>query len=214
VTAEETGGGKSHRVETLSTILLAVATLATAWAGYQSSRWHGEQAKAQTTATASRVEATRLSGVANRQSQIDVAVFIQWVDARASGNKKLEAFYRGQFSARLEPAFEAWIDSDPFTKVGGPRSPFEVPQYRVPAQRRSQQLEAQAGGAAEDAREDIQRADNYVLCVVLFAAALFLAGLSTRLPTLRGREQILALGFVLFVGTVVWMATFPTTVSV
>jgi hypothetical protein len=89
-----------------------------------------------------------------------------------------------------------------------------VPEYKIAAQRRSQRLEAQAGRSAEEAREYIQRADNYVLCVVLFASALFFAGLSTRLPTLRGREQILALGAVLFVATVAWMATFPVTVSV
>lgn len=211
---EPANGHVGHRIETLSTILLAAATLATAWAGYQSSRWHGEQAKAQTAATAGRVEATRLSGVANREGQIDVAVFIQWVDARATGDRKLEAFYRRQFSGRLEPAFEAWIADDPFERAGGPRSPFEVPEYRIAAQRRSQRLEAAAARSAETAREDIQRADNYVLCVVLFASALFFAGLSTRLPTLRGREQILALGWLLFVGTLVWMATFPVTVSV
>ena len=214
MSAPGAGGHANHRVETLSTILLAAATLATAWAGYQSSRWHGEQAKSQAAATAGRVEATRLSGVANRKGQIDVAVFIQWVDARATGERKLEAFYRRQFSRRLEPAFEAWVAADPFTTAGAPRSPFDVPQYRVPEQRRSHLLEAKAGRDAEGARVDIQRADNYVLCVVLFASSLFFAGLSTRLPTLRGREQILALGGVVFVATVVWMATFPVTLSV
>jgi hypothetical protein len=34
---------------------------------------------------------------------------------------------------------------------------------------------------------DIQRADKYVLAVVLFAACLFLAGLSTRLRTVATR---------------------------
>ena len=152
--------------------------------------------------------------MANREGQIDVAVFIQWVDARANGDRRLEAFYRRQFSSRLEPAFEAWIATDPFEKPAAPRSPFDVPQYRIAAQRQSQRLEAKAARAADSAREDIQRADDYVLCVVLFASSLFFAGLSTRLPTLRGREQILALGWLLFVGTVVWMATFPVTVSV
>ena len=33
-------------VEILATVLLAVAAVATAWSGYQASRWNGEQAKA------------------------------------------------------------------------------------------------------------------------------------------------------------------------
>ena len=62
--------------------------------------------------------------------------------------------------------------------------------------------------------EDIQRADNYVLAVVRFAACLFFAGLSTRMRTITGQEVILALGSLLFVATVVWIATFPVTVKV
>jgi hypothetical protein len=53
-----------------------------------------------------------------------------------------------------------------------------------------------------------------VLAVVLFAACLFFAGLSTRLPTLRGQAVVLSLGCLLFVGTVIWVATLPATVSI
>jgi hypothetical protein len=60
----------------------------------------------------------------------------------------------------------------------------------------------------------IQRADNYTLCVVLFAASLFFAGISTRLRTRTAQVAILVLGWVLFLGTVAWLGTFPTTVSV
>ena len=39
-------GRTQHRIDLVATVLLALATVATAWAGYQSSRWHSEQAKA------------------------------------------------------------------------------------------------------------------------------------------------------------------------
>ena len=84
----ESEGRTQHRIDLVATVLLALATLATAWAGYQSSRWHSEQAKAQTKATASRIEAARAQDIADRDAQIDVALFVQWVDvahwARAS----------------------------------------------------------------------------------------------------------------------------------
>lgn len=53
-----------------------------------------------------------------------------------------------------------------------------------------------------------------MLAVVLFAASLFFAGISTKLQTRSARVALLALGCVLFVGTVAWVATFPTRLTV
>ena len=54
------GGGsdvpKASWVELIATVLLALAAVATAWSGYQASRWHGEQAIAFSRANASRLE--------------------------------------------------------------------------------------------------------------------------------------------------------------
>ena len=48
-----------------------------------------------------------------------------------------------------------------------------------------------------------------MLAVVLFASSIFFAGISTRLESLRARTAVLALGCVLFLGTLIWIATFP-----
>jgi len=66
-----------RRLELVSTMLLAVATVATAWAAYQSREWTGEQAVATSHATAARIAANRSSALGNRQLQSDVATFIQ-----------------------------------------------------------------------------------------------------------------------------------------
>ena len=81
-------------VEVVSTVLLALAALAIAWSGYQASRWTGEQAKAFSRANAARVESTCWSNLANSQTEIDVATFIQWVDSYARNETELAAFYR------------------------------------------------------------------------------------------------------------------------
>jgi hypothetical protein len=204
----------AYWIDVVSTVLLALATVATAWAGYQSSRWHGEQAEAQSRATAARVEATRSSGVANREAEIDVALFIQWVDAYALKETRLQQFYRRRFRDEFRPAFRAWIATKPLTNPGAPLSPFAMPEYRLAASRQVERLEAQAAAAAEEAREHIERADRYVLAVVLFASSLFFAGISTRLRTRWGEAAILGLGCVLFIGTVAWIATFPVSVAI
>ncbi len=205
---------RTERMEFAGALLLVLATLATAWSSYQASRWHGEQAEAQSRATAKRLESTRASGVANRQGQIDVQLFIQWVDAQQHGDRKLAGFYRDRFTDRFKPAFKAWIATQPLKNPDAPETPFAMPQYKLAEIAAADRLEAQATAASEQAREDIQRADNYVLAVVLFAAALFFGGLSLRLRTDAVRTAILACGYVLFVGAAIWVATSPVSVSV
>jgi hypothetical protein len=89
-----------------------------------------------------------------------------------------------------------------------------MPQYRSASQTESKRLLAEAEAQTAAARQSNQRSDNYVLAVVLFAASLFFAGISTKLSVPRQRILILGLGYVIFLGTAIWLATFPVTVSV
>ena len=200
--------------ELAATLLLAMAAVATAWSAYQSARWHSEQAKAQSASIAARVESTRAANVANRQAQIDVALFTQWVDAFAREETELSAFYRKRFRPEFQPAFVAWVATEPRTNSNAPLSPFAMPQYKLAATAQAERLEAQAAAFSQEVGSFIQRADDYSLAVVLFAAALFFAGISTRLRSPTPRMAILGLGYVLFLGTVLWIATFPVTLSV
>ena len=209
--------GRAHPdrlLDVVSTVLLALATVATAWAGYQSSRWHGQQAQAQSASIAARVESTRASDLANRQAQIDVAVFTQWIDAYARGETELESFYRKRFRDEFKPAFMAWVATKPRTNPNAPLTPFAMPEYRLAASEEADRLEAEATAESEKVKVDIQRADNYVLAVVLFAMSLFFAGISTKLPTRPTRAAILALGVLVFAGTLIWIATFPVSIAV
>ena len=84
-----------------------------------------------------------------------------------------------------------------------------MPQYRVAEAVQASRLNRAAGVHADAAGEANQRSNNYVLAVVLFATALFFAGISTKVRALRQREVLLALGWIIFLGTAIWMATFP-----
>jgi hypothetical protein len=200
--------------EVAATVLLAIAAVATAWAAYQSARWHGEQARAQSASIAARVESTRAADVANRQGQIDVALFTQWVDAFAREETELAAFYRRRFRPEFQPAFRAWTATRPLENRDAPLSPFAMPQYRLAATADADRLEAQAAAASERVGRYIQRADNYSLTVVLFAASLFFAGISTRLRSRTPRILTLGLGYTLFLGSLAWIATLPVSLSV
>jgi hypothetical protein len=203
-----------RRFELAATVLLAMAAVATAWAAYQSARWHGEQAKAQSASIAARVESTRQASVANRDAQIDVALFTQFVDAYARDEVVLARFYRKRFRAEFQPAFRAWVATRPRTNRGAPLSPFAMPQYELAASAHADGLEAKAAAASKRVAGFIQRADNYSLAVVLFAASLFFAGISTRLRSSTPRMVVLGLGYTLFLGSLLWIATFPVSLSV
>ena len=203
-----------ERLEVVATVLLSLATVATAWSGYQASRWNGEQAKSFSRANAARVESTKAADLANAQTQIDVATFTQWVNAYALDQTELADFYFARFRPEFKPAVDAWVATRPRRNPDAPLTPFAMPEYELASRAESERLQAEAEEQSATARENVQRATNYVLCVVLFAAVLFFAGISTKLDTPVLRRILLGFGCVVFVGTVVWLATFPVSVSV
>ena len=202
------------RVELVATLLLAVATVATAWSGYQSTRWNGEQSKAAARTNALRIDSTKAAGLANTQTEVDVATFTQWINAYAQRQTRLTNFYFERFRKEFRPAVEAWVATRPLRNPKAPLTPFAMPQYKLAARAEAERLEAEAEVSAADARRDIQRASNYVLGVVLFASALFFAGISTKLASPRIRVAMLVLGCVVFLVTAIWLATSPVSLSV
>jgi hypothetical protein len=203
-----------RRLEIASAVLLAFATLATAWAAYQARQWTGEQAQGYSKATAARIAVNRTAAVANRQLQIDVATFIQWVDAHEEGREKLADFYSRRFRDEFKPAFTAWLATKPFENAEAPATPFAMPEYRLKSNADADRLEATAAGRSNVAAAANQRANNYMLAVVLFASSLFFAGISTKLDSIGVRTATLALGWILFLGTFVWLLTMPTRVTI
>jgi len=202
------------RLELLATVLLAIAAVATAWSSYQSARWSGVQAIDFSRANASRVESTRAATEAGQLAQIDVLTFTQWANAYAGKDQRLADFYFDRFRTEFKPAVKAWIATHPLSNPKAPPVPFAMPAYKLASQAESEKLLAEAEESTAEARRSNQRSDNYVLAVVLFAAALFFAGISTKLAAPRQRLALLALGYLIFVGTAIWVSTFPVTISV
>jgi hypothetical protein len=203
---------REHWIDVLSTVLLALAALATAWATYQAAHWRSQQGIAGNRSIVARVEANRAAGVANRQIQVDVTTFTQWVDAFSNDQSKLAAFYFRRFRPEFRPAVTAWIATKPLTNPSAPLTPFDMPQYTSSALNGADALEAKGAAQSLVAQAEVARADRYTLCVVLFATALFFAGISTRLRTQGSRTVVLGVGWLTFLGALAWMATFPVNV--
>ena len=196
-------------VEIVATLLLALAAVATAWSSYQASRWNGEQAKAASRTNGIRIQAARAAGLAAAQTQVDVATFVQWVNADRSKDEALADFYRDRFRKEFRPAFAAWEATRPLENPDAPPTPFAMPEYRRAATADAERLDQAAEASSAAVARNIQRATNYVLGVVLFSVSLFFAGMSAKLGSPAARKTLLVLGWVVFVGAVAWIATFP-----
>jgi hypothetical protein len=203
-----------ERLEILAAVLLTVATVATAWSSYEAARWNGEQAEAGARANALRIDSAKAESQSNILGSIDVTTFSQWVNAEATGRTELVEFYQTRFREEFQPAFQAWLGTDPLHNPAAPTTPFQMAEYVRADDVRAQELNAQADELVSEALTDLQNSSNYVLCVVLFAAALFFAGLSTRFSSRWPRRAVLALGSVVFLATLAWLLTLPVSFAV
>ena len=201
-------------VEILATVLLACAAVATAWSSYQATRWNGEVTKMSGRVNAARIEAARAQGLAEGQTQVDIAMFFEWVNATGNDDAELAAFYDDRFRPEFRPAFDAWLAADPLTDPTAPPTPFAMDEYELQAAADADALDAEAERLAASVRRNVQRAANYVLAVVLFAVALFFGGMSTKLRRTGTRKVLIAVGAAVFVGTASWIATFPVSLAV
>jgi hypothetical protein len=200
---------RHKRVELVATIMLAVAAVATAWSTYQSAQWRGDQASDTGKATAAHIASSQASTRAGQLTQIDIATFTQWIDAKVAGKTELAAFYRKRFRPEFQPAFDAWLAKRPLTNSSAPLTPFPMPEYKLAEAEEAAALNAQATAHTAAAARANKHADAYMLGVVLFATALFFAGISNKIPSVRQREFVVVLGAVILVGTAIWVLTQP-----
>jgi hypothetical protein len=195
--------------EVIATVLLALATLATAWSGYQSARWGGEQATKFSQAGALRTESTRASTQAGQIAQVDIGIFTNWVNAFAVDNQELADFYEDRFRPEFEVAFKAWLATDPINNPDAPKSPFSMAEYSVSFAQEADRLELEASKTFQEGSTANQNSDDYILNTVLLASVLFLAGIQSRMKSVPMRMLIVILGLFILVIGIVNIASYP-----
>ena len=203
---------RDRRVELIAAIMLSIATVVTAWAAYQATRWSGDQSESYTEASATRTESVRSSTLANRQVLIDVDTFLNWMDAEQSGDHGLADDIHARMREEFLPAFDAWIASAP-DNVIPPGTPFALPEYRLAAEEQAKRLEARAAATFADGTEANETGDDFVLAAVLFASVLFFSGLAGTLDSLKPQVLLLSLAGLMLVGGAIIVVTLPQNVG-
>ena len=191
-------------LEIFSAVLLALATVASAWSAYQAARWSSEESLLFNEVTAARVHASEARELADAELDIDVEMFLEYVNMwRAGDDTMVQDFETMFFRDELKVAVEAWKATDPMQNPDAPGTPFEMPEYVNENREKSRDLETEAQTRLEEAKDAIGISDFYVMLTVLFASVLFFAGICTKFKTPWVRIAVLSMGAALFVVTLV-----------
>lgn len=205
-----TGSGLERWLELGAVVLLSLATLATAWSGYQAALWSGVQSQRYSQASALRVRADEDTVTAGQVHLGDLLLVNGWFDATETGNRKLAADYRQRFRPAFQPIFSDWLALHPLTNRSAPPGPTYMPQYHPAALTAAAADNARADRVFAEGTDAKTNDDDHILATVFFAAVLFLAAVSLRLEWIRLRIAVLALGSAVFLGALVFVLTLPT----
>jgi len=169
---------KRRWFEPASAILMALATLGTAWCSYQSSEWNGQSSTFATKAGRSNQQAAVLHLEGNQVTALQAKMFTEFIDAQMSGKEKLANFYLDRFPPELRKAYDAWIAEKPFENPKADPHPFVPNLYQPRFVQDARQASADAGRNDAEGKRASAVAAHYLSNTVLFAAVLFFAGTS------------------------------------
>ena len=203
------GSQRKRWLEILCAIILAATTITSAWCTYQSSRWSGVQRLLLAAAGRNGREAAENTIAALQYRAFDAAMFINYSEAQASGDKKLEAFIRDRFRPEMKKALDAWLACDPLNNPQAPKSPFQMPQYQLQQQEEAKRQDQAFTSTIADASRASDNSDRYVLLTVLYSSVLFIGGISGTFESRKLRRAAILIALISFLATTGFMATFP-----
>ena len=196
-------------LESIALLLLSLATVGTAWCSYQATTW---AANAQRLINVS-IAASRHASVdqlrAAQAAMLDVMLFSEYVNARASSNEVLARFYADRFRGEAREAFEVWQGLRPFDNPDAPLHPFVTNLYQPRLLTEAVAAEGEAAKLAKESGEAGRVSRAYVLVTVLLATALFCGGTATKFNTSAIRRAVLGLGMLAFCYALVRLVALP-----
>lgn len=206
-----TNEDKRRWLEPASAILMALATLSTAWCSYQSSKWSGQSSAFATNAARLEQKAGLLHLEDNQITSIQARMFMDFINATLAGNDKLARFYSDRFPPELRTAYDRWIEQKPFENPKADPHPFVPGLYKSRFAQDADQITADAGRDGAEARRTASFAAQYLSNTVLFAMVLFFAGTSARFNQRHVRQSSFFFAVAVFLFAVSRLLMLPVT---
>lgn len=196
-------------VEFIAAVVLSLATVATAWAGYQAALWGGDQAEHMAAANSATVQAAQKSNQALQVTSLHANLFVAWVTAISNEDQELADFLYERFPEALKTASDAWIATNPRTNPDAPSTPFQMVEYSLPETAEAAELDQKAQEEMELAQAANDISDRYVLLTVIFASVLFFGGISGKFQSKAIDLAMLVLSGLVFLVGLGILATYP-----
>lgn len=200
---------KARWFDATCAILMAAASLSTAWCTYQNSRWNGRTTFLQTHAETLQRDTMTMTLESRQYELAHLELAMKAVDAIVDGDEKRAHFYTTRFNGELKPAWEKWIALNPFDNPSAPPNPFTPEFYKPRFAEEIRVQMAEAVNASNQSKITSQNAANYLGNTVLLATVLFFAGTAGKFDHRNVRQPSLAFALALFLFAAVRMLRFP-----
>lgn len=192
---------RSRLIEIVTVVILGVATVASAWCAYQSSRWNDAETAEARDATDLRVEQSRVYSQATTTIVYDSTVVAAFASAVSSNDTELQNFFRQSLiRAEFQPVLKRWREQ---LDAGSTEtsSLLDDKEYIDGLFGPSRALDAKIQESSVRADEAGSHANGYLLTTLFMASALFFAGVvssfksrSPKVILLMGAVMLLAVG--------------------
>jgi hypothetical protein len=206
---EVAAGLEKRWVEPVTAVLMALATLSTAWCSYQSASFtrRANGLMNENNALERRAGVLTLQGM--QLATIHTAMFMQMLAAQQAGNEKMANFYLERFPPDVRRAYDAWLAQKPFENPHAAGHPFVPELYESRGAREAAEASAQAASNLQESRNTGSVSGQYLANTVLFATVLFFASASGKFEQRRVRLVAFAFAAAVFAFAVIRMATLP-----
>jgi hypothetical protein len=200
---------KKRWVEPVTALLMALATLSTAWCSYQSAAWTRKSNRLMNEFNSLERRAGLQTMQGMQQATIHTAMFMQLLAAQQAGNEKLVKFYVERFPPDVRKAYDAWLAERPFENPNADPHPFVPKLYEVRGTREAAEASAKAASSLQQARNAGSVSGQYLANTVLFATVLFFASASGKFEQRRVRVVAFAFAAAVFAFAVIRTMMLP-----
>jgi hypothetical protein len=196
-------------VEPVAALLMALATLSTAWCSYESAAWTRKSNRLMNEFNTLERRAGLLNLQGMQQATIHTAMFMEVLAAKQAGNEQLANFYVERFPPDLRKAYDAWLAQKPFENPSADPHPFVPRLYEPHGTQEGIEATAKAATSQQEAGAAGSISGQYLANTVLFATVLFFASASGRFEQRRVRIVAFAFALAVFVFAVARTAMLP-----
>src|SRR5262249_9785089 len=200
---------KKKWVEPVAALLMALATLSTAWCSYESAAWTRKSTRLMNGFNALERKAGLLTIQGMQQTTIHVAMFMQILAAHQAGNENLANFYVDRLPPEVRKAYDTWLTQKPFENPNADPHPFVPKLYETPGTREAAEATAKAASSQQEAGAAGSISGQYLANTVLFATVLFFASASGKFEQRRVRSVAFIFAVAVFLFALVRTAMLP-----